>query len=182
MANVCCQPRLAPDQRCQTARRDRRTDNRVSRPANRNCLSLPAPFSFPRRKLACRLVVPFVPCPRRHPDEGWMERRQTHSLTRVRLRRATTLSRGDRDLSRRSTVVGCGPTKLAPGSGTGARSDCPRQTVTAWRSGSGPPCGAVRAASAGRHSPLRLSGSSPETPLMSEDGQLIHQLRFVVNT
>ena len=37
-----------------------------------------------------------------------------------------------------------------------SRSDCPRQTVTAWRSGSGPPCVAVRAASAGRHSPLRL--------------------------
>ena len=31
--------------------------------------------------------------------------------------------------------------------------------VTAWRSGSGPPCGAVRAASAGRHSWLRLAGS-----------------------
>ena len=28
-----------------------------------------------------------------------------------------------------------------------------------WRSGSGPPCGAVRAASAGRHSWLRLAGS-----------------------
>jgi hypothetical protein len=65
----------------------------------------------------------------RTPDEGWMERRQTHSFFRSRLRRATTLSRGDRDLSRRSTVAvfGCGPTKPAPGSGTGARSDCPRQ-------------------------------------------------------
>ena len=57
----------------------------------------------------------------------------------------------------------------------------PAPSHKAWRSGSGPPCVAVRAASAGRHSPLRLSGSSPETPLMSEDGQLIHQLRFVVN-
>ena len=57
-----------------------------------------------------------------HPDEGWMERRQAHSFFRSRLRRATTLSRGDRDLSRRSTVAvfGCGPTKPAPGSGTGA--------------------------------------------------------------
>ena len=41
----------------------------------------------------------------RPPDEGWMERRQTHSFFRSRLRRATTLSRGDRDLSRRSTVA-----------------------------------------------------------------------------
>jgi hypothetical protein len=58
----------------------------------------------------------------RTPDEGWMERRQAHSLTRSRLRSATTRSRGDRDLSRRSTVAifGCGPTKPAPGSGTGA--------------------------------------------------------------
>ena len=57
-----------------------------------------------------------------HPDEGWMERRQAHSFFRSRLRRATTLSRVDRDLSRRSTVAifGCGPTKPAPGSGTGA--------------------------------------------------------------
>jgi len=51
-----------------------------------------------------------------------MERRQAHSFFRSRLRSATTLSRGDRDLSRRSTVAvfGCGPTKSAPGSGTGA--------------------------------------------------------------
>jgi len=34
-----------------------------------------------------------------------MERRQAHSFFRSRLRRATTLSRGDRDLSRRSTVA-----------------------------------------------------------------------------
>ena len=35
----------------------------------------------------------------------------------------------------------------------------PAPSVNAWRSGSGPPCGAVRAASAGRHSWLRLAGS-----------------------
>jgi hypothetical protein len=40
-----------------------------------------------------------------------------------------------------------------------SRSDCPRQAITAWRSGSGPPYVAVRAASAGRHSLLRLAGS-----------------------
>ena len=56
------------------------------------------------------------------PPMRVMERRQAHSFFRSRLRRATTLSRGDRDLSRRSTVAvfGCGPTKPAPGSGTGA--------------------------------------------------------------
>ena len=57
---------------------------------------------------------------------------------------ATTLSRGDRDLSRRSTVAvfGCGPTKPAPGSGTGAASDCPRQAVRPG--GRGPDLPAVR--------------------------------------
>ena len=71
------------------------------------------------------------------------------------------LSRGDRDLSRRSTVAvfGCGPTKPAPGSGTPEPQRLPASSVKAWRSGSGPPCGAVRAASAGRHSWLRLAGS-----------------------
>ena len=86
-----------------------------------------------------------------------MERRQAHSFFRSRLRRATTLSRGDRDLSRRSTVAvfGCGPTKPAPGSGTGA-------AATARASRKGPAVGvrtsrvAVRAAVAGRHSLLRL--------------------------
>jgi hypothetical protein len=70
------------------------------------------------------------------------------------------LSRGDREPSRRSTVAifGCGPTNTAPGSGTGAATTA-RARPYDWRSGSGPPCGAVRAASAGRHSWLRLSGS-----------------------
>ena len=54
------------------------------------------------------------------------------------------LSRGDRDLSRRSTVAvfGCGPTKPAPGSGTGACSDCPRQAVKPG--GRGPDLPALR--------------------------------------
>ena len=51
------------------------------------------------------------------------------------------------------------PRSRLPAVGHRSRSDCPRQAVTAWRSGSGPPYVAVRAASAGRHSLLRLSGS-----------------------
>ena len=39
------------------------------------------------------------------PDEGWMERRQAHSLTSVAPAKRDPLSRGDRDLSRRSTVA-----------------------------------------------------------------------------
>jgi hypothetical protein len=91
------------------------------------------------------------------PDEGWMERRQAHSFFRSRLRRATTLSRGDRDLSRRSTVAvfGCGPTKPAPGSGTGAAATAratPKGLAVGVRTSRR--CGSRR--SVGRHSPLRL--------------------------
>ena len=51
------------------------------------------------------------------------------------------------------------PRSRLPAVGHRSRSDCPRQAITAWRSGSGPPYVAVRAASAGRHSLLRLAGS-----------------------
>ena len=56
----------------------------------------------------------------RPPDEGWMERRQAALILSVAPATRDPLSRGDRDLSRRSTVAvfGCGPTKPAPGSGT----------------------------------------------------------------
>ena len=106
----------------------------------------------------------------RPPDEGWMERRQAHSLTSVAPAKRDPLSRGDRDLSRRSTVAvfGCGPTKPAPGSGTGA-------AATARASRKGLAVGvrtsrvAVRAAVAGRHSLLRLSGSFLENAPLSQD-------------
>jgi hypothetical protein len=108
-----------------------------------------------------------IPSPRR----GVMERRQAALVLSVAPATRDPLSRGDQHPSRRSTVAvfGCGPTKPAPGSGTGAASDCPRHAITAWRSGSGPPCGAVRAASAGRHSWLRLSGSFLENAPLSQD-------------
>ena len=76
-------------------------------------------LSIPRTHSGIR-VASF--CSHRPPNEGWMERRQAHFFFRSRLRSATTRSRGDRDPSRRSTVAvfGCGPTKPATGSGTGA--------------------------------------------------------------
>ena len=74
---------------------------------------------------------------------GWSADRP-HSFFRSRLRRATTLSRGDRDLSRRSTVAifGRGPTKPAPGSGNRSRSDCPRHAIRPG--GRGPDLPALR--------------------------------------
>ena len=100
-----------------------------------------------------------------------MERRQAHSFFRSRLRRATTLSRGDRDPSRRSTVAvfGCGPTKPAPGSGTGAAATA--RATPSRPGGRGPDLPALRfAPQRGTPLPAPPSGSSPETPLMSEDG------------
>ena len=82
------------------------------------------------------------------PDEGWMERRQAHSLTSVAPAKRDPLSRGDRDLSRRSTVAvfGCGPTLASPGSGTPEpqRLPAPRHEMPGGRGPDLPRC--VRAA------------------------------------
>jgi len=77
-----------------------------------------------------------------------MERRQTHSFFRSRLRRATTLSRGDRDLSRRSTVAisDADPRSRLPAVEPEPQRLPAPSRKTAWRSGSGPPYVAVRAA------------------------------------
>jgi hypothetical protein len=96
----------------------------------------------------------------RPPDEGWMERRQAHSLTRSRLRRATTRPGAT------GTPLGAPPWRFSAGahacvsgSGTPEPPRLPAPRHKAWRSGSGPPGAAVRAAAAGRHSLLRLAGS-----------------------
>jgi hypothetical protein len=95
-----------------------------------------------------------------HPDEGWMERRQPHSQLRSRLRRATphpgatgiTLGAPPWRFRMRTHEAGSRQWNRS-------RQRLPAPSHQAWRSGSGPPCGAVRAASAGRHSWLRLAGS-----------------------
>ena len=96
----------------------------------------------------------------RPPDEGWMERRQPHSQLRSRLRRATPHPGAT------GITLGAPPWRFSdadPRSRLPAVEPEPAATFRArpydWRSGSGPPCGAVRAASAGRHSWLRLAGS-----------------------
>jgi hypothetical protein len=96
----------------------------------------------------------------RPPDEGWMERRQPHSQLRSRLRRATPHPGAT------GITLGAPPWRFSdadPRSRLPAVEPEPAATSRArpydWRSGSGPPCGAVRAASAGRHSRLRLAGS-----------------------
>ena len=109
----------------------------------------------------------------RPPDEGWMERRQAHSFFRSRLRRATTLSRGDRDLSRRSTVAifGCGPTKSAPGSGTGAAATARAKPL--MPGGRGPDLPTLRFAPQSWDATPRSAFQDRlrKTPSMSEDGQ-----------
>jgi len=148
---------VSPDSRCQTA-----------------CVS-----SFPRRVAAPGFVVflafaftsageptgafnqrPLRRQQFRPPDEGWMERRQPHSQLRSRLRRATPHPGAT------GITLGAPPWRFSdadPRSRLPAVEPEPAATSRArpydWRSGSGPPCGAVRAASAGRHSRLRLAGS-----------------------
>ena len=100
---------------------------------------------------------------------GWSADRRTHSFGRACAARppcpgATGTSLGappwrfsDADPRSRLPAVEPEPQRLpAPG-------------INARRSGSGPPYGAVRAAAAGRHSRLRLSGSFLENAPLSQD-------------
>ena len=114
----------------------------------------------------------FSACSHLTPSEGWMERRQAHSFFLSRLRGATPA------LVRRGPVpVRPGPLSALHRGGfrmrthasvsrqwNRSRSDCPRQAVTAWRSGSGPP--AVRFAPQPRDATPRsafriVSGDAP---------------------
>jgi len=130
----------------------------------------------------CVRVVPclLVPCPHRHPERG-VDGAPTSALfcyvARARhdlraLRRG--LSRSERDLSRRSTmaIFGRGPTPPPPGvQDRSPSATCPQAT----RAGGGipglPRCGSRR--SRGTPLPAPPAGSSPETPLMSEDVESI---------
>jgi hypothetical protein len=68
---------------------------------------------------------------------------------------------------------GRGPAPTSPAVPPEPTSDPPAPGQKARPAGSRASRGAVRAAVAGRHSPLPSSGSSPETPLMSEDANLL---------
>ena len=182
MANVCCHPRLAPDQRCQTARRDQRTDDRVSRPANRNCLSAARAFLVPAPQACVRVgrSLRAVSAPSPPMRGGWSADRRTLSFGRAcdarppvpaRPGPLSALHRGD--FRMRTHEAGSRQWNRS-------RSDCPRQAVMAWRSGSGPPALRFRAAArdATPRSAFRfVSGDAPH-----ERGWrlLIYQLRFVV--
>jgi hypothetical protein len=76
---------------------------------------------------------------------------------------------------------GRGPAPTSPAVPPEPVSDPPAPGHKAPAGGSRTSRGAVRAAVAGRHSPLPSSGSSPETPLMSEDANLLLHIRYVVN-
>ena len=118
-----------------------------------------------------------------------MERRQAHSfflLSRVRGATPALVRRGpsrcDRDPFRRSTVAlsSCGPTLPFRQWDTGSGSDCPRQAMNAWRSGSEPP--AVRFAPQPRDAtPGSVSRIvSGRRPLLSQDARRIAYIRYVV--
>ena len=118
-----------------------------------------------------------------------MERRQAHSfflLSRVRGATPALVRRGpsrcDRDPFRRSTVAlfSCGPTLPFRQWDTGSGSDCPRQAMNAWRSGSEPPAERFapqpRDATPGSVSRI-VSG---RRPLLSQDAIRIAYIRYVV--
>src|SRR3954454_11715886 len=101
-----------------------------------------------------------------------MERRQAALVLSVAPATRDPLSRGDRALSRRSTlaIFGCGPTKPAPGSGAPEpqRLPAPSRNGLAVGVRTSLRCGSRR--SVGRHSLLRLAGSflenAPSEPRM----------------
>ena len=84
----------------------------------------------------------------RPPDEGWMERRQAALILRSRLRRATTCPGAT------GTSLGAPPWRFSdadprsrlPAVGHRSLQRLPAPRHEAWRSGSGPPYVAVRAA------------------------------------
>src|SRR3954470_19494860 len=99
-----------------------------------------------------------------------MERRQAALILSVAPATRTTLSRGDRDLSRRSTVAvfGCGPTKPAPGSGTPE----PQRLPAPSRNG----------LAVGVRTSLRCGSRRSVAPPLSQDANHILQTRYVVNS
>ena len=104
-----------------------------------------------------------------------MERRQAHSFVLSRVRGATTMPRCDRDPSRRSTVAifGRGPAPPSPAVAPEPTATCPRQAIAPGGRSPGPP--AVRFAPPPRDAtPRSALGSSPETPLLSEDINSYH--------
>ena len=146
----------------------------------------------PVRFISLRRIVfsvPVIASSRIAPTEGWMERRQAHSfflLSRVRGATPALVRRGpsrcDRDPFRRSTVAlsSCGPTLPFRQWDTGSGSDCPRQAMNAWRSGSEPP--AIRFAPQPRDAtPGSVSRIvSGRRPLLSQDAIRIAYIRYVV--
>ena len=140
--------------------------------------------SFPRRVLRPGLSVLFAPdlpeasvekaaAPWRQtrlqqshftPNEGRMERRQAHSFVLSRVRGATTMTRCDRNPSRRSTVAifGRGPAPASPAVAPDLRSGLSAAGHKARRAVSRASRG--RGSRRGRGTPLPAppSGSSPD--------------------
>ena len=113
------------------------------------------PSSFPRRVFAPGLPLLFHTRPK---TEGRAERREAH-IFRCRAGEARRASLRDALAPRRSTVAIFGRGTRAAISGSAAGSDQHLARAQAMRPGRrGPPTSraAVRAAAAGRHSPLRL--------------------------
>ena len=133
--------------------------------------------SFPRRVRASGFVLSVRIHP---PNEGVAERRQAHSslLCRACEARRPRERNAGRPVatgtpSRRSVVAifGRGPVLPPPAVAPEPTSDLPASGHNAWWAGSRTSRAAVRAAIAGRHSPLHRQDRLRRRPLLSEDGK-----------
>ena len=142
--------------------------------------------SFPRRVCASGFVsFPSHP----PPNEGVAERRQAHSclLCRACEARRPRERNAGRPVatgtpSRRSVVAifGRGPVLPPPAVEPEPMSDLPASDHTARWAGCRTSRAAVRAAIAGRHSPLHRQDRLRRTPPLSEDTKRVAYIRYVV--
>ena len=179
---------FVPSSRCQTARFTASTAQHLSfrrRMSASRVLALPFLFCpFACRRISARLTdaaAGLSPSPWRQrparPDEGRVERRQAHSLALSRLRGATTAPLPGAT----GTPLGAPPWRFSAGDpwcrlrqwDTGDASDVSAPSPEGLADGIPDlPERRFRAACRGTPLPAPPSGSSPETPLRSEDGNL----------
>jgi hypothetical protein len=127
----------------------------------------------------------FAPHPQ--PRGEWSADRRTRLLRRACEARQPRERNADRPVatgtpSRRSTVAifGRRPAPASPAVAPDARSGLSAPGHKSRRTGSRTSRDAVRAATAGRHSSLRLQDRLRRRPSMSEHANLILQIRYVV--
>ena len=158
----------------------RRTMSSIRRPRLSSLLSPSHHLSFPRRLRLARIDCPRV-CTSPRTRGGWSAESahwsSCHAARRdIRVSDTRRVPLRPGRASRRSTVAIFGRGTHAAVSGSGGRirpATCPRPGHTAWRTGSRTSRGSGSRRRRGTPLPAPPAGSSPETPLMSEDANLM---------